>query len=71
MTNIDKPETGSKESVTLFGNRFFISPNYVLLVLYERVRILYERIGKYVNGFRIKYQGNWGDFEKKKIQLFI
>ena len=27
MTNIDKPKTGGKESVTYFGNRFFTSPN--------------------------------------------
>ena len=27
MTNIAKPKTGSKESVTYFGNRFFTCPN--------------------------------------------
>ena len=27
MTNIDKPRTGGKESVTYFGNRFFTYPN--------------------------------------------
>ena len=27
MTNIDKPKTGGKESVTYFGNRFFACPN--------------------------------------------
>ena len=27
MTNIDKPKTWSKESVTYFGNRFFTCPN--------------------------------------------
>ena len=26
MTNIDKPKTGGKESVTYFGNRFFTCP---------------------------------------------
>ena len=58
MNNIDKPKSGGKESVTYFGNRFFTCPNDGLLVLYERVRMLYERIYKDVNGFRIKYQGN-------------
>ena len=27
MTNIDKPKTGGKESVTYFGNMFFTCPN--------------------------------------------
>ena len=27
MTDIDKPKTGGKESVTYFGNRFFTFPN--------------------------------------------
>ena len=27
MTNIDKPKTGGKESVTYFGYRFFTCPN--------------------------------------------
>ena len=27
MTNIDKPKTGGKESVTYFGNRFFTCSN--------------------------------------------
>ena len=27
MTNIDKPKTSGKESVTYFGNRFFTSTN--------------------------------------------
>ena len=58
MINYDKLKTGHKESLTHFGNRFFTSLNDGLLVLYERVRMLYERIGKYVKGFRIKYQGN-------------
>ena len=58
MTNIDRTKTGGKESVTYFGNRFFTCPNDGYMVLYERVRMLYERICKDVNGFRIKYQGN-------------
>ena len=27
MTNIDKPKSDGKESVTYFGNRFFTCPN--------------------------------------------
>ena len=58
MTNIDKPKTGGKESVSYFGNMFFTCPNDGQLILYEKVRIFYEKNCKDVDGFRIKFQGN-------------
>ena len=58
MTNIDKPKTGGKESVTYFGNMFsYLSNWWITGSLWKGSDSLWKYC-KDVNGFRIKFQGN-------------